>query len=72
MQRLFLVILSLLMTIAPAACAHVDSGGAGSLLSGLLHPVTGWIMWWPWWPSVSGELCLVPPHSGFFPWPFQW
>ena len=41
MQRLFLVILSLLMTIAPAARAHVDSGGAGSLLSGLLHPVTG-------------------------------
>ena len=41
MQRLFLVILSLLMTIAPAARAHVESGGAGSLLSGLLHPVTG-------------------------------
>ena len=41
MPRRFLVILSLLMTIAPAARAHVESGGAGSLLSGLLHPVTG-------------------------------
>ena len=41
MPRFLLVILSLLMTIAPAARAHVESGGAGSLLSGLLHPVTG-------------------------------
>ena len=41
MPRRFLVILSLLMTIAPAARAHVESGGAGSLLSGLLHPFTG-------------------------------
>ena len=41
MPRRCLVVLSLLMTIAPSARAHVESGGAGSLLSGLLHPVTG-------------------------------
>jgi urease accessory protein len=35
------LLLGLMMTFAPAARAHVESGGAGSLLSGLLHPVTG-------------------------------
>jgi urease accessory protein len=41
MTRRMALLLGLMMTFAPAARAHVESGGAGSLLSGLLHPVTG-------------------------------
>jgi urease accessory protein len=35
------LLLSLMIMFAPAARAHVENGGAGSLISGLLHPVTG-------------------------------
>ena len=41
MTRRMALLLGLMITLAPAARAHVESGGAGSLLSGLLHPVTG-------------------------------
>ena len=41
MTRRMALVLSLMMTFVPAARAHVEGGGAGSLLSGLLHPVTG-------------------------------
>ena len=33
--------LALLLVLAPAAQAHVEAGGAGSVMAGLLHPVTG-------------------------------
>ena len=39
--KLGVVLWCWLLLLAPAAQAHVESGGAGSLLSGLLHPVTG-------------------------------
>ena len=41
MTRRMALLLGLMITLAPAARAHVESGGAGSLISGLLHPVTG-------------------------------
>ena len=41
MTRRMALLLGLMITFAPAARAHVESGGAGSLISGLLHPVTG-------------------------------
>ena len=41
MPRRMALLLGLMITLAPAARAHVESGGAGSLISGLLHPVTG-------------------------------
>lgn len=39
--KLGVVLWCWLLLLSPAAQAHVESGGAGSLLSGLLHPVTG-------------------------------
>ena len=44
MQRLLVcggVVIAWIVLCAPGAHAHVESGGAGSLLSGFLHPVTG-------------------------------
>ena len=41
MTRRMALLLGLMITLAPAARAHVESGGASSLISGLLHPVTG-------------------------------
>ncbi len=41
MSRRMVLLLVVLFMLAPSAGAHVESGGAGSLLSGLLHPVTG-------------------------------
>ena len=39
-RRLFWLLL-LFIAFVPSVQAHVESGGASSLLSGLLHPVTG-------------------------------
>ena len=44
MQRLLVcggVVIAWIVLCAPGAHAHVESGGAGSLLSGFLHPITG-------------------------------
>ena len=44
MKRLLIVcgvLIAWLVLLVPDAHAHVESGGAGSLLSGFLHPVTG-------------------------------
>jgi urease accessory protein len=35
------LLISWLMLLAPAGQAHVEAGGAGSVVAGFLHPVTG-------------------------------
>ena len=40
-KQAFVLSALVILVMAPAAQAHVAAGGAGSVMAGLLHPVTG-------------------------------